>query len=194
MRAESSQRAAPSGDAWLWTGMFGPNHTPPQRGHAQVVFNTFNSRVDFAIRRPRNMPPPPLSDRVNSQLDRIQAMLRQGAQAQKADQDAVKDWSAEEERRRQQMEAQWQDLSDRLDALYAKVNADAAEGTKLDKYTTKDILTVMKEQHKGAMDELMEWARALQDVHQKFKDELMSILSVASTPQTSNASLHSNNS
>ncbi|KAI4523991.1 hypothetical protein EV122DRAFT_284544 [Schizophyllum commune] len=140
------------------------------------------------------MPPPPLSDRVNSQLDRIQAMLRQGAKAQKADQDAVKDWSAEEDRRRQQMEEQWQDLSDRLDALYAKVNANAAEGTKLDKYTTKDILIVMKEQHKGAMDELMEWARALQDVHQKFKDELMSILSVASTPQTSNASLHSNNS
>ena len=58
-------------------------------------------------------------------------MLRQGAKAQKADQDAVKDWSAEEDRRRQRMEAQWQDLSDRLDALYAKVNADAAEGTKL---------------------------------------------------------------
>ena len=78
-----------------------------------------------------SMPTPPLSDRVNSQLDRIQAMLRQGAKAQKEDQDAVKDWSAEEDRRRQRMEAQWQDLSDRLDALYAKVNADAAEGTKL---------------------------------------------------------------
>ncbi|KAL1722883.1 hypothetical protein EV715DRAFT_270017 [Schizophyllum commune] len=169
--------------AWLRTGIIGPKSTPPQRGHAQVVFNTFDSRVDFW-----------LLHRVNSQLDRIQAMLRQGAKAQKEDQDAVKDWSAEEDRRRQRMEAQWQNLSDRLDALYAKVNADAAEGTKLGKYTTKDILTVMKEQHKGAMDELMEWARALQDVHQKFKDELMSILSVASTPQTSNASLHSNNS
>ncbi|TRM60527.1 hypothetical protein BD626DRAFT_460874 [Schizophyllum amplum] len=134
--------------------------------------------------------PPALSGRVNSELDKIQALLRAGSRAQRAEHEQLQDWSATEQRRQLAEERRWEDLSRRLDAVFEKINANkAGPGHGLDTFTTKDILIVMKEQHEKKLDELMVWARTMQDTQQQHRDELLSILSLASTPVSTNASL-----
>ncbi|KAL1744506.1 hypothetical protein HDZ31DRAFT_38515 [Schizophyllum fasciatum] len=137
--------------------------------------------------------PPALSNRVNSQLEKIQAMLRESSRVQEAEYKEVKEWRAQDELKREEQEVRWIELSDRLDAIYAKLGGDGNSDTRIDRYTAKEILTVMKEQHQAAIDEVMRWAEALEDVQQKYKDELLSLLSLANTPTTSSASIHSNN-